>query len=114
MPHTNMLIRKFERTIIEISNPLMSIKPEDILPDSINEVEINGIKARKGTVAAALANAKILASNDSTEIEKNDANEAIKELAPAMVALGLHHHLTWKNLEIQNIIEECVKHNNKL
>lgn len=86
----------------------MSIKPEDILPDHINAVEINGLVARKGTVAAALANAKILASDNKTEEEKNKAKEMIRELAPTLIALELHQHLTWKNPEIQKIIDEIL------
>lgn len=84
-------------------------KPEDILPDDVNELEINGIKARKGTIAAAMANADILSSPTSTEIDKNNAKDAIKQLAPAMVALGLSHHLIWKNKEIQEIMEESLR-----
>lgn len=86
----------------------MSIKPEDILPDDVNAVEINGLMARKGTVAAALANAKVLASGDKTEEEKNKAKEMIRELAPALIALELHQHVTWKNPEIQKIIDEAL------
>jgi len=92
----------------------MSLKPEDILPDDINSTEINGIKVRKGTIGAALANAKILSSKTSTEIEKSNAKEIIKELAPAMIALELHQHVIWKNLEIQKIIEENLKNGSNL
>lgn len=86
----------------------MSVRPEDILPDNINAVEINGVAARKGTVAAALANAKILASNNKTDAEKREAKEMIRELAPSLVALELHQHITWNNPEIQKIIDEAL------
>ena len=86
----------------------MSVRPEDILPDDVSAVEINGIITRKGTVAAALANAKILASNDKTDNEKKKAKEMIRELAPMLVALELHQHVTWKNPEIQKIIDETL------
>ncbi|WP_158999373.1 hypothetical protein [Pigmentibacter ruber] len=92
----------------------MSIMPEDILPNDINELEIDGIKARKGTVAAVLANAKILSSTASSESAKVGAKETIKKLAPMLIALELHEHLTWKNPEIQQIIDEMLEANNKL
>lgn len=87
----------------------MSILPENILPNDINELEINGVKARKGSVAAALANAKILASDSASEIEKETAKETFKKLVPILIALELHNHVTWKNPEIQQIIEESLK-----
>jgi len=65
----------------------MSILPENILPNDINELEINGVKARKGSVAAALANAKILASDSASENEKETAKETFKKLVPILIAL---------------------------
>lgn len=84
----------------------MSVKPEDVLPDDQNFAEVNGIKIRKGTVAAALANADILQSSSATKFEKIAAKKILVELAPALVVL--HKHLTWKNPEIQHIIEEAL------
>lgn len=85
------------------------IKPEDILPKDIDAIEINNMVVRKGTVAAALANAKILASNTPSQIEKTKALKLIKELAPALVAMETHRHFTWNNPEIQKIIEETTQ-----
>lgn len=84
----------------------MSFKPEDILPDEVNEIAIQNIPVRKGTVAAALANANIITSTHTDEEEKVEARNAIKKLTPALVALELHKHLAWKNPEIQKIIDE--------
>jgi hypothetical protein len=84
----------------------MSFKPEDILADDVNELVVQGVTARKGTVAAALANANIIASMHTEEAEKAEARQAIKKLTPALVALELHKHLAWKNPEIQKIIDE--------
>ena len=78
-----------------------TIRPEDILPDEINSAEIAGVQVRKGTVAAVLANADILTSEDSTQQDKDNALSLIKELAPAIVAIGLHRHVSWKNKEAQ-------------
>lgn len=89
----------------------MSYTPEDMIPDDKSHVEISGKTIRKGTMAAALANAEIIESPDSTSQEKCDALNAIKELVPALKAFGLVRFLTWKNPEIQAIFDD--DHNNE-
>lgn len=84
----------------------MAIKPEDILPEEINSISINGVTVRKATVAATLANANVLSSTTASEEEKLSALAKIKELVPALVAIELHKHVTWKNPQIQTIIDE--------
>jgi len=85
----------------------MGIKPEDILSDDKNTTERNGLTLRKGTVAAALANVEIIESHSATKTEKAGAIAVIKELAPALIALGLSKHLNWKNPVIQKIMDDC-------
>lgn len=87
----------------------MSIKPEDIMPDNVNSIEVNGVRVRKATVGAVLANAKILESVATSAAEKSNALASIKELAPSLVALEMHKHVTWNNPEIQRIVEEAAK-----
>lgn len=87
----------------------MAIKPEDILPEEINSLVINGVNIRKATVGATLANASILNSDTASEEEKYSALKKIKELTPALVAIGLHQHVTWKNPQIQKIIDEEIQ-----
>lgn len=83
----------------------MGVRAEDFLPDDVSSREFNGVVVRKGSMGAAIANAKILASPKSTVQEKEAAKEMLKELAPALVAIGVHEHLTWKNPEIQKIFD---------
>ena len=87
----------------------MSVRPEDIMPEDVNTIEVNGVLVRKATVASTLANAKILASDNASAIEKSKALAMIKELAPALVAIEMHQHVTWNNPQIQKIIEEEAK-----
>lgn len=87
----------------------MAIRPEDVLPDNINTIDIGGQTLRKGTVAAALRNVEIIESRDTSPAEKQSALNMIKELAPSLILLGLHKHLTWKNPKIQKIIDDCLK-----
>jgi len=84
----------------------MSVRAEDILPDDVNSKLINGVVARKGSMGASVANARILAAPESTVQEKEAAKEMLKSLAPALVAIGVHEHLTWKNPDIQKIFNE--------
>ena len=85
------------------------IRPEDILPDNVDFVEIQNQKLRKGTVAAVLANAEVLLNPKITEEEKREALETIQDLAPSLISLGMHRHVIWKNPMIQTIIEETLK-----
>lgn len=87
----------------------MTIRPEDILPNNDNTVILNGTTVRKGTIAATFANAEILLSTSATLEEKVLAKAMIEEFAPHLVALGMHKHVTWKNPEIQMIIERFIK-----
>ena len=84
----------------------MGYKPEDMISDKDNYFTANGKTIRKGTRAAALANAEIFESNTSSDKEKKDAFDTIKELAPTLIAFGLTKFLTWKNVEIQKIFDD--------
>ncbi|MCE0722995.1 MULTISPECIES: hypothetical protein [Legionella] len=81
-----------------------SIRPEDVLPDGVDSTSINGKIVRKGTIAAFLANVAIFETQDSTEKQKQDAMKAMKELAPGVIAIGLHQHVVFKNREIEQIL----------
>lgn len=83
-----------------------SVKPEDMLPDDVNEKVINGIVARKGTIAALIGNIKKFEDPSTPEEVKIDIIEAIKDLVPAANAIGLFDIATIKNTEVQNIIDE--------
>ena len=80
-------------------------KPEDMLSDDENYFEQGGQTIRKGTMAAALANAEIIESSGATATEKQQAMEALQELAPVLKAIGLTKFLTWKNPDIQAIFD---------
>lgn len=81
-----------------------SVKPEDVLPDGVDTTAINGKIVRKGTIAAFLANTDIIENQHTTEIQKQEALNTIRELAPAVVATGLHKHVIFKNAHIEKIL----------
>lgn len=87
------------------------VKPADVLPDGVDTTEMNGVRVRKGTIAAVLANAEIFESDDTTDEDKLKAISMIEELAPAVVAIGLCKHVEWKNKKIQYIFDMLTQEN---
>lgn len=82
------------------------INPDDILADTENFVELNGLTVRKGSIAAFLKNIDLFEDPTSTEEQKSEALRMIKELAPAIIASGLHRHATFKNKVIEDLLNE--------
>lgn len=67
----------------------MPIRPEDVLPDAVDHTEIDGLRLRKGTVAAFLRNA--LRWNDPaiSDSDREALEREIAEAVPALRALGV-------------------------
>lgn len=84
-------------------------KPEDVIPDGESYFEQNGQRIRKGTMAAAIANADILESEDATKEEKAEAMKVLEVLAPILNAVGLNKHVCWKNPQIQAAFDKADK-----
>ena len=57
-----------------------AIKPDDILADNESVVELNGLIARKGSIAAFIKNIEALEDPRATADEKSIVLEMIKEL----------------------------------
>ncbi len=90
-----------------------SVRPEDILADGVDSTVINGITVRKGTIAAFLANIELLEKKNSTEVQKQEAINMIKALAQTVVSTGLHKHVTFKNIEIEQILVDAENNSSK-
>ena len=85
------------------------MKPEDILPDGVDSTILNGRKVRKGTIAAFLANTDVLNDPKASKQQKQQAIQTMKELAPAILAIGLHQHVTFKNEIAERILIDATK-----
>jgi predicted protein tyrosine phosphatase len=83
------------------------IRSEDLYPEGADAHCYQGISARKGTVAAVLANIDILEASDSTEEEKKQALEQIKEYAPVFIAIGMHQKVIWNNPQVQELMDSA-------
>lgn len=90
-----------------MSTPPVSIKPNDVISDEDNHVVINNMNLRKGTVAAFLRNIELFEDASLNTPQKQEVIETLKELAPAIVAVGLSKHMTFKNPAIQILVNEA-------
>ncbi|VVC75428.1 hypothetical protein AQUSIP_07180 [Aquicella siphonis] len=85
-------------------NPVL---PEDVLPDGVDTTAINGKIVRKGTIAAFLANADILENPAATQQQKQQAINTMQELAPAVITIGLHKHVVFRNAQVEQILVDA-------
>lgn len=65
------------------------MRPQEVLPDHVDEAEFNGVTIRKGSVGAFLANARSLRDPAVADPARDVALRDIEALLPALRALGL-------------------------
>lgn len=86
---------------------MTGIKPEDILADGVDTTMMNGMEVRKGTIAAFLANIEMLEAETTSNLQKEEAKNALQQLAPQVLAVGLHRHVSFKNAMVEAILQEA-------
>ncbi|MGE3318173.1 MAG: hypothetical protein AB7I18_02660 [Candidatus Berkiella sp.] len=79
------------------------MRPEDILPDDQNTIVQGGKELRKGSVAAFMANVRIL-QNDALKAEQATAKAHLMELMPTMEALGFFELFDIRDEKIKRLI----------
>ncbi|WP_316353538.1 hypothetical protein [Candidatus Trichorickettsia mobilis] len=84
---------------------IKGVSPDDVLADTENFANLNGITVRKGSIAAFLKNIDFLEDFHSSSLEKAAALDMIRQLAPAIIASGLHKHAIFKNKVVQEVVE---------
>jgi hypothetical protein len=85
------------------------MKPQDILPDNINSVEVNGQSLRKGSVAAFMANLAIIDQAVDYPEYENAVNDLI-ELTPVMETLGVFKHFRLRSEKAITLITDIYPH----
>ncbi|KVV44647.1 preprotein translocase subunit SecD [Burkholderia ubonensis] len=65
------------------------MRADEMLPDHLNQLDLNGTTIRKGSVGAFLANARVLIDPRADEAERSRAEADAAEVLPALRALGL-------------------------
>jgi hypothetical protein len=81
------------------------MRADDLLPDSVNQGEFNGVVVRKGSVGAFLANAKLRTDPTRSALERATAERHIIEALPALRALGLFDALQIRDEELRSFVE---------
>lgn len=81
------------------------MRPQDVLPDSLDTATFNGVSVRKGSVAAFLANAALLRGPSLTQTERDAALADIQTLLPALRALGLFEVLEIRDASLRAFVE---------
>lgn len=82
---------------------------EDILPDGVNEVESNGIRIRKGSVGAFLANVAAFEKPGATGEAREAALADIRAAAPALRAIGLFDVMEIRNPQVRAIVGSATR-----
>ncbi|WGS53715.1 hypothetical protein LFL96_21970 [Paraburkholderia sp. D15] len=65
------------------------MRAEQVLPDNINQVSLDGVMLRKGTVAAFLANARVWCDSHASDAARAEAETDMLDALPALHLLGL-------------------------
>ena len=82
------------------------MRAEDILPDGVDHIEIAGVTARKGSVAAFLANARVFSDQTATPADHEQAQRHIIDLLPTLRALGLFDVLAIRDPALQAFVDQ--------
>ncbi len=83
-----------------------TMRAEDILPDNETFVKKDGALLRKGSVAAFIANAKILLDSQSSLEECAIAEKDLIDLIPTLKAVGLFDIFEVKSEKIKKLIAD--------
>ena len=81
------------------------MRAEEVLPDDVNQNEINGVVIRKGSIGAFLANAKTLADPAASAEARVIAERDIVQALPALRATGLFDVLQIRNDRLRAFVE---------
>lgn len=81
------------------------MRAQELLPDHLDEVHINGIAIRKGSVGAFLANAAALEDPAVIGPAREAVLNDIAAVVPALRALGLFTVLEIRNLQLRAFVE---------
>ena len=81
------------------------MRPQDILPDHHNEVQMIGLTVRKGGVGAFRASVRDWQDPASDSTRRATAEADLRALLPALHALGLFQILAARDPALQRLID---------
>lgn len=82
------------------------MKPTDMMSDHADYAEKNGTKIRKGTAAAFIANAKLLATGNLSKQMEAGIIEKMTEIIPQLQAFGFFDVLKIRSDKVRKIIQQ--------
>jgi len=82
------------------------IRPEDVLPDEDSAATFGGTTARKGTVAAFVANAKLLDDLPEDSPERAAILAQLRTLLPGLRAVGVLDVFAPRSPTIAALVQE--------
>lgn len=80
------------------------MRPEDVLSDTANYADFDGLAIRKGTVAAFLANAQAWLDPKIDAAERAEAELLMRKAVPALEALGVFAILEVRDAGLRALI----------
>ena len=83
------------------------MQPHDILPDDQNEVQVNGLTVRKGSVGAFLATVREWQDPARDADLRATAEADLRGLLPGLHALGLFQVLSARDPALQRLIDSA-------
>ena len=81
------------------------MRAQDVLPDGVDQIQFKGVSVRKGSVAAFLANARVLADASASAEARLEAERDITEAMPALCATGLFDILQPRDETVLTFVE---------
>ncbi|ALA84299.1 TPA: hypothetical protein ACKQCJ_001917 [Stenotrophomonas maltophilia] len=81
------------------------MKPQDILPDNQDDMHVNGLTVRKGSVGAFLASVRDWQDPAGSAATRAAAEVDLRDLLPALHALGLFRVMTARDPVLQRLID---------
>lgn len=82
------------------------MRANEILPDEHNTLSIDGITVRKGSVGAFLATARQWLNPATPDHQRQRAQQDLRELLPALDALGLFEILEVRDPALRQWLDE--------
>lgn len=85
------------------------VRPEDVLPNDADTASFGGTLARKGTVAAFVANAKLLEDLPQEAGEREAVLAELRDLLPGLRAVGVLDGFSPRSAAIAALVEETAR-----
>lgn len=81
------------------------MRADQVLPDSVNALDVRGTTVRKGTVAAFLFNARVWCDPSSSEASRAEAQADMTDALVTLHAIGLFDVLEIRDAALRDWVD---------